>query len=77
MSNDLKIDIADVNFPLPIQVLYSAKHNAVLGARLMVSANEGVDLHNLMEQDDWEHLEVLLQTTGYLTAPDENIPENT
>jgi hypothetical protein len=72
MTSDLKIDIADVNFPLPIQVLYSAKHNTVLGARLMVSANEGVDLHNLLEQDDWEHIEFLLKTTGYLTAPEEN-----
>ena len=77
MTSDLKIDIADVNFPLPIQVLYSAKHNAVLGARLMVSANEGVDLHNLLEQDDWEHLVVMLQTMGYLAVPDENISENT
>jgi hypothetical protein len=75
MTSDLKIDIADVNFPLPIQVLYSAEHNTVLGARLMVSANEGVDLHPLLEQDDWDHLVSLLQTTGYLTAPDENISD--
>jgi len=64
------ISIADVNFPLPIEVLYSEDHNVVLGARLMVSADEGVDLHNLLEDDDWEHLSVKLMELGYLKDDD-------
>jgi hypothetical protein len=64
------ISIADVNFPLPIEVLYSEEHNTVLGARLMVSADEGVDLAPLLEPDDWEHLSVQLITMGYLKADD-------
>jgi hypothetical protein len=65
-----KIYIADVNFPLPIEVLYSEQANVVLGARLMVSADEGVDLHNLLEDDDWEHLSVKLIELGYLKDDD-------
>jgi hypothetical protein len=64
------ISIADVNFPLPIEVLYSEEHNTVLGARLMVSANEGVDLASLLEEDDWEHLSVKLVELGYLKEDD-------
>jgi len=64
------ISIADVNFPLPIEVLYSEDHNVVLGARLMVSADEGVDLAPLLEPDDWEHLSVKLMELGYLKDDD-------
>jgi uncharacterized membrane-anchored protein len=65
-----KISIADVNFPLPIEVLYSEQANVVLGARLMVSADEGVDLATLLEEDDWEHLSVKLMELGYLKDDD-------
>jgi hypothetical protein len=36
----------------------------------MVSADEGVDLHNLLEDDDWEHLSVKLMELGYLKDDD-------
>lgn len=70
MPNQPVISIADVNFPLPIEVLYSEQANVVLGARLMVSADEGVDLHNILEDDDWEHLSVKLIELGYLKDDD-------
>lgn len=64
-----QISIADVNFPLPIEVLYSEEHGAVLGARLMISPDEGVDLGALLSEDDWAHIKAQMVTLAYL--PDE------
>ena len=69
MTAPTTLSVADVNFALPIEVIYSAEANAVLGARLMVSPTHGVDLHPLLSADDWAHLQALLINLGYLSAP--------
>jgi hypothetical protein len=67
------LSVADINFALPIEVIYSKEHNVVLGARLMVTPTQGVDLHSLLEQDDWEHLDALLVNLGYLSPPPDQV----
>lgn len=67
------LSVADVNFALPIEVIYSMESNAVLGARLMVSATHGVDLAPLLSPDDWAHLQALLVNLGYLSAPPDQL----
>lgn len=60
------IEIADINFRLPIEVVYDEERRVVLGARLSLPT-QSIDITSIFSRGDWAEILDSMKENGYLS----------